>query len=80
MYTCEIFCDLVGEGWHNYHHTFPWDYKAAEFGWKLNFSTMFIDFFAAIGWAWDLKTASPKMLEERIRRTGEVSCPDICSG
>src|SRR5579885_1731426 len=17
----------IGEGWHNYHHTFPWDYK-----------------------------------------------------
>ncbi len=34
---------------------------------------MFIDFCAAIGWAWDLKTVSPKMLEERIRRTGDVS-------
>ncbi|XP_034247036.1 stearoyl-CoA desaturase 5-like isoform X2 [Thrips palmi] len=21
-----------GEGWHNYHHVFPWDYKAAELG------------------------------------------------
>lgn len=20
----------MGEGWHNYHHVFPFDYKAAE--------------------------------------------------
>lgn len=23
-----------GEGYHNYHHVFPWDYSASEFGWK----------------------------------------------
>jgi len=22
----------MGEGWHNYHHVFPWDYKTGEFG------------------------------------------------
>lgn len=64
---------LVGEGWHNYHHTFPWDYKAAELGWKFNLSTIFIDFFAAIGWAWDMKTVSPKMLKDRMERTGDGS-------
>lgn len=40
----------LGEGWHNYHHVFPWDYKTAELGdYGLNFSTAFIDFFAKIG-------------------------------
>lgn len=40
----------IGEGWHNYHHTFPWDYKAAELGhFSLNLSCAFIDFFAKIG-------------------------------
>ncbi len=62
---------LVGEGWHNYHHTFPWDYKTSEFGWKINLSTMFIDFFAYIGWAWDLKTVSPNIFKERVQRTGK---------
>jgi len=39
-----------GEGWHNYHHVFPWDYKTAELGdYRYNFSTAFIDFFAKIG-------------------------------
>ncbi|KOB64923.1 Delta11-desaturase, partial [Operophtera brumata] len=32
-----------GEGFHNYHHVFPWDYKAAELGNnRLNVSTKFI--------------------------------------
>lgn len=44
----------LGEGWHNYHHVFPWDYRTSELG-KLNISTGFIDFFAKIGWAYDCK-------------------------
>lgn len=43
-----------GEGWHNYHHVFPWDYKTSEFGdYKFNISTGFIDFFAKFGWAYN---------------------------
>ncbi|ODM92900.1 Acyl-CoA Delta(11) desaturase [Orchesella cincta] len=60
----------IGEGWHNFHHTFPWDYKTSEFGWKMNFSTMLIDFFAWIGWAYDRKTASPQLIRKRMLRTG----------
>ncbi|KAK5650541.1 hypothetical protein RI129_001570 [Pyrocoelia pectoralis] len=61
-----------GEGWHNYHHVFPWDYKTSEFGnYPLNQTTMVIDFFAKIGWAYDLKTVSHKMIEERSKRTGD---------
>ncbi|ODM92764.1 Acyl-CoA Delta(11) desaturase, partial [Orchesella cincta] len=56
----------VGEGWHNYHHTFPWDYRASEFGWRINLSTIVIDFFALIGWAYDLKTASPELIKKRV--------------
>lgn len=40
----------LGEGWHNYHHVFPWDYKTAELGnYRYNMTTGFIDFFAKIG-------------------------------
>lgn len=64
----------LGEGWHNYHHVFPWDYKAAEFGnYKLNFTTAFIDFFAKIGWAYDLKSVSEDMVKKRVERTGDGS-------
>lgn len=57
-----------GEGWHNYHHVFPWDYKAAEFGNCFNFTTNLIDFFAYLGLAYDLKTASPEIVKKRILR------------
>lgn len=46
----------MGEGWHNYHHVFPWDYKTSELGdYRYNLSTWFIDTFAKIGWAYDCK-------------------------
>lgn len=61
-----------GEGWHNYHHVFPWDYKAAELGnYKMNFTTAVIDGFAKIGWAYDLKTVSTDMIKKRALRTGD---------
>jgi len=61
-----------GEGWHNYHHTFPWDYKAAELGnYQLNISTAFIDVCAYLGLAYDLKTANASLVLNRSRRTGD---------
>lgn len=50
-----------GEGWHNYHHVFPWDYKAAELGdYKYNWTTAFLHFMEKIGrlifFAYILKT------------------------
>ncbi|XP_037809620.1 acyl-CoA Delta(11) desaturase-like [Lucilia sericata] len=61
-----------GEGWHNYHHVFPWDYKTAEWGnYSMNLTTAFIDFFAKIGWAYDLKSVAPETIEKRVKRTGD---------
>ncbi|XP_029171349.1 acyl-CoA Delta(11) desaturase-like [Nylanderia fulva] len=62
----------LGEGWHNYHHIFPWDYKTAEFGnYGLNFTTAFIDFFVYLGLAYDLKTASADMIKKRSLQSNE---------
>lgn len=67
------FCAL-GEGWHNYHHIFPWDYKTAELPtYGFNLSTAFIDFFAWLGWASDLKTVPGNIVKSRILRTGDGS-------
>ncbi|CAG2180298.1 unnamed protein product, partial [Oppiella nova] len=65
---------LIGEGFHNYHHTFPWDYSASELGWMdaFNPATAFIDAFASIGWAYDLKKASDDMVKKRQTRCGDV--------
>ncbi|XP_076673441.1 acyl-CoA Delta-9 desaturase-like [Andrena cerasifolii] len=63
-----------GEGWHNYHHVFPWDYKAAELGnFKFNFTTGFIDFFAMFGWAYDMKVVPRDVVQKRVERTGDGS-------
>lgn len=62
----------LGEGFHNYHHVFPWDYKTAELGdYHLNYTTAFIDFFAKIGWAYDLKSVSTEIIKKRVERTGD---------
>ncbi|KAG8036723.1 hypothetical protein G9C98_004045 [Cotesia typhae] len=70
----KIALGTFGEAWHNYHHVFPWDYKAAELGdYSGNFTTAFIDFFAYIGQAYDLKTVPKEMIEKRAARTGDGS-------
>uniref|UniRef100_A0A8D8QZ57 Acyl-CoA Delta(11) desaturase n=1 Tax=Cacopsylla melanoneura TaxID=428564 RepID=A0A8D8QZ57_9HEMI len=61
-----------GDGWHNYHHVFPWDYKNAElWNYKFNISTGFVDLCALIGWAYDLKTVPSDMIRKRVARTGD---------
>ncbi len=59
-----------GEGWHNYHHTFPWDYKTGEFGWRINLTTMFIDLMANLGQVTERKTVPKKTIQARMQRTG----------
>ncbi|KAI4460110.1 acyl-coa desaturase [Holotrichia oblita] len=62
----------IGEGWHNYHHTFPWDYKTSELGrFSINFTALFIDIMAKIGLAYDLKTVPEEMIRKRVERTGD---------
>ncbi|GFT59115.1 acyl-CoA Delta(11) desaturase [Nephila pilipes] len=60
-----------GEGWHNYHHVFPWDYSTSELGYTLNLSKVFIDFMALIGQAYDLKSAHPDLVKSRKLKTGD---------
>ncbi|XP_075979495.1 acyl-CoA Delta(11) desaturase-like [Anticarsia gemmatalis] len=64
------FCTL-GEGWHNYHHAFPFDYKAAEHFDMFNFATKFIRFFEKIGWAYDLREASAEAINSMAQRLGD---------
>lgn len=63
----------MGEGWHNYHHTFPWDYSTSEFGYRLNFSTFFIDVMAWLGQAYDRKAAPKSLIGARKKNTGDHS-------
>jgi stearoyl-CoA desaturase (Delta-9 desaturase) len=63
----------LGEGFHNYHHTFPQDYATSEYGFKyLNFTKGFIDLMAFLGLAYDLNRVSGDMVLKRRMRTGDL--------
>ncbi|CAG2111268.1 unnamed protein product [Medioppia subpectinata] len=75
---CNIRHVMFGEGFHNYHHTFPWDYKASEYGPLDGFNpaTIFINTMAVLGQAYDLRQPSADMIGDRhddtvSRRAGE---------
>ncbi|CAG2108109.1 unnamed protein product [Medioppia subpectinata] len=72
---------LMGEGFHNYHHSFPMDYSQSELGAidVFNPATAFIDMFAAIGWAYDLKKASIDVVKSRQTRCGDIHYKSITS-
>lgn len=63
----------IGEGFHNYHHTFPYDYATSEFGCKVNLTTCFIDLMCFLGLASDPKRVSRELIHSRIQRTGDGS-------
>lgn len=63
----------AGEGWHNYHHAFPWDYRASELGSPLNMTGFLIDKLADWGYISDRKSASHQMIKNRVMRTGDES-------
>jgi stearoyl-CoA desaturase (delta-9 desaturase) len=63
----------IGEGYHNYHHVFPYDYATSESGWWVNVTTMFIDFMAMIGQVSERKKMSYEAVFRRKERTGDGS-------
>ncbi|GMS92650.1 hypothetical protein PENTCL1PPCAC_14825, partial [Pristionchus entomophagus] len=68
-------CLTNGEAWHNYHHTFPQDYRASEYMWRGNMSAVMIDFFAYMGWVWDRKRMSKEV--SRVTSVSWFFC-EIC--
>lgn len=71
MQSLSVSVVAMGEGWHNYHHVFPWDYKAAELGHYFNITTFWIQQFAKIGWAYDLKEPSKDLVRRTIEKCGK---------
>lgn len=47
----------MGEGWHNYHHAYPYDYRASENNWnnEWNPTTLLLDSLSAFGLVWNKK-------------------------
>lgn len=47
------------------------DYRASEYGWRINLTSIFIDTFAKVGWAYDCKTVSQNVVEQTRSKYGE---------
>lgn len=73
MQSLSVSIVAMGEGWHNYHHVFPWDYKAAELGNYFNVTTFWIEQFAKIGWAYDLKQPTQEMIKNTVMKYGKFA-------
>ncbi|CAL8113886.1 unnamed protein product [Orchesella dallaii] len=61
----------LGEGYHNFHHTFPFDYSTSEWGYRINITTMILDFLSLFGLAYGFRQATPEMIKARMARTGQ---------
>jgi len=60
-----------GEGWHNWHHAFPFDYATSEFGVlrQWNPTKVVIDVLASVGQAYDLKRHARRASADSIEMT-----------
>jgi len=69
-----------GEGWHNWHHKYPFDYAASEFGIssQYNPSKLVIDTCAFMGLVWNRKRATASWRLCRNRRS-LVAASTICN-
>lgn len=63
----------MGEGYHNYHHIFPYDYRTSNKGFIYGFNpaTVFIDTCYLLGLCYDLKKTPKDFVKNRINRTGK---------
>lgn len=53
----------MGEGYHNYHHVYPWDYKASEFGF-FNITTKILNFLKFLGVVYDVRSVDIKSINK----------------
>lgn len=58
----------IGEGGHNYHHTFPQDYRTSEMLTPFNMTKAFIDFFALFGLVYDRKMTPKENIARQMAK------------
>jgi stearoyl-CoA desaturase (delta-9 desaturase) len=64
-----------GEGFHNYHHTYPKDFKAsADYGGILNLSAQLLRMMHKLGLVWDCKYVKTI---DRKNRDNPINCESI---
>jgi len=64
----------IGEGWHNWHHKYPFDYAASEYGIDRQFNPtkLFIDTMCKFGLASDRKRATGAWNKLKLIREKEI--------
>lgn len=64
----------MGEGQHNYHHTFAYDYRNGELTWWqiFNPASLFIKICQWLGLAWDLKKPSRQLVQSVVESRGDL--------
>lgn len=69
-----LFVGALGEGWHNWHHKYPFDYAASEFGVSKQFNPtkLFIDTCCYLGLASDRKRATGAWSKLQKHREEEI--------
>ncbi|KAJ4439346.1 hypothetical protein ANN_07468, partial [Periplaneta americana] len=60
-----------GEGWHNFHHMFPYDYRASEFGRRHDLGTRTIEWLKRHGYAYDLRETPQHLVDKWVRKFGD---------
>ena len=65
----------IGEGWHNWHHKYPFDYAASEFGIgrQFNPTKLFIDSLATVGLVTKRKRATGAWTKLKEKRIAEIT-------
>jgi len=65
----------IGEGWHNWHHKYPFDYAASEYGVDRQFNPtkMVIDAAAAVGLVTERKRATGMWAREKAKLAKEAA-------
>jgi hypothetical protein len=68
-----------GEGWHNWHHAFPFDYATSEYGVlkQWNPTKLLIDILSCIGQAYDLKRHVHRMADSPTREHVTVTATSV---
>lgn len=58
----------IGEGWHNWHHKYPFDYATSELGIfdQFNPTKLFIDGLAKVGLVWDRRRATGAWNKKKV--------------
>jgi len=65
----------MGEGSHNYHHAFPYDYATSDQKWYESFNpaTLFIVCASIIGMAYELNKPSKDVIHQFVSRKGDIN-------